>query len=173
MRAALAGAAARLTAAKARDELLAELITDRRTLFIRREPVLRPIGRVWRLGVLLLQVPAAPADGDALRLYATGNLIRATTPGRTQYISASAETRRAYRAAAERGHIPTGETVDFDAVPIALDAESLAASTGPLLLREGRVLVRWSASTTDADARDFHAYLDERVDLLAHPPEGA
>jgi hypothetical protein len=35
------------------------------------------------------------------------------------------------------------------------------------------VLVRWSSSVTEADARDFRTYLDERVDLLAHPPEGA
>jgi hypothetical protein len=173
LRAALSDAAARLGAAKARDELLAELITDRRTLFIRREPVLRPIGRVWRLGVLLLGVPSDRAGHDALRLYATGHLVRATAPGRTQYISASAETRRAYRAAAERGRIPKGETVNFDAAPISLDPEALAASSGPLLLREGRVLVRWSASATEADAREVRSYLDERVDLLAHPPEGA
>jgi hypothetical protein len=128
---------------------------------------------VWRLGVVLLEVPDGSSGSDPVRLYATGNLIRATTPGRTQYISASAETRRAYRAAAERGHIPKGETVNFDARPIRLDAETLAASAGPLLLRDGRVLVRWSSSVTEADARDFRTYLDERVDLLAHPPEGA
>ncbi|MDN4613300.1 hypothetical protein P5G50_02440 [Leifsonia sp. F6_8S_P_1B] len=177
----LAATIARLSEAGARTELLAELITDRRTLFIRREPVLRPIGRVWRLGVVLLGVPAegrtrqpAPASPpDAVQLWATGNLIRATTPGRTQYVSLSAETRRAYRAAAERGHIPSGATVNFDAPAIRLDAESLSTSAGPLLLRDGRVLVRWSAAVADADARDFRAYVEERADLLAHPPEGA
>ena len=98
---------------------------------------------------------------------------RATPPGRAQYQSISAETRRAYRAAAERGHFAPGDTVNFDAAPIDLDADALRASRGPLLLRDGRVLVRWSAAVADADARDFVPYLTERVDLLAHPPEGA
>lgn len=163
IRSALAEAVRRLTEAGARDEALAEFVGRRRTFGIPREPVLRQIGRVWRLGVLLLA-----SDGG---LRATGQLVRAAPPGRTQYISVSAETRRAFRAAAERGHFDDGETVDFDAPPIELTAEALRASRGPLLLRDGLPLVRWSASSEQTV--DFHAYLDERVELLAHPPEGA
>lgn len=152
-----------LTDAEARDEALAVLLPRRRTFGIPREPVLRPAGRVWRLGVLLLG-----RDGA---LYATGQLVRATPPGRTQYVSVSAETRRAYRAAAERGHFRDGETVDFDAPELELTVPALRAGTGPLLLREGVLLVRWSASS--GQTVGFLDYLAERVDLLAHPPEGA
>lgn len=162
IRSALENAVRRLLDAGARDEALAVLVPRRRTLGIPREPVLKPVGRVWRLGVLLLG-----ADGT---LYATGRLVRATPPGRTQYVSVSAETRRAYRAAAERGHFRDGETVDFDAPPIELTAEALRRSSGPLRLVGGRPLVRWSA--TSDQTVDFHAYLTERVELLARPPEG-
>lgn len=96
--------------------------------------------------------------------------MRATKPGRAQYVSVSAETRRAYRAAAERGHIAPGETVNFDAEPIELTAAALREATGPLLLREGRVLVRWSPAGDPVDAL---GYLTERAELLARPPEGA
>ncbi|SEB15141.1 hypothetical protein [Leifsonia sp. 21MFCrub1.1] len=165
IRAAVAGAVATLTAAGARDEALAEYVPAHRRFLIRREPVLRGIGRVWRLGVFLLD-----ADGT---LRATGTLVRATPPGRPQYQSASAEERRSLRAAAARGRFRDGETVNFDASVIPLDASALRAATGPLFLRDGQPLVRWSPSAGDAGARGFEAYLAERVDLLAHPPEGA
>lgn len=163
IRRSLDDAVRRLAEAGAREETRAVLAPRRRTFGITREPVLTPAGRVWRLGVLLLGT-----DGS---LYAKGRLVRATPPGRTQYVSVSAETRRAYRAAAERGHFRDGETVDFDAPPIELAADALRGSSGPLLVREGRALVRWSASSDQTVA--FDAYLAERVDLLAHPPEGA
>lgn len=163
VRGALDEAVRRLADAGARDEAIAVFVPRRRTLGIPREPVLKPIGRVWRLGVLLLGT-----DGT---LYATGRLVRATPPGRTQYVSVSAETRRAYRAAAERGHFREGETVDFDAPVIELTVDALRDGAGPLILRDGRPLVRWSA--TSDQTVDFHAYLAERVELLTHPPEGA
>jgi len=87
--AAIADAIAALATADARREALAELIPARRTFLIRREPVLRRVGAVWRLGVFLLE-----PDG-ALR--ATGTLIRATPPGRPQNLSRSVEDRRSLR----------------------------------------------------------------------------
>ena len=165
IRAAVRDAVAALTDAGARQEALAEYVPTRRTLGIRREPALRRTGSVWRLGVFLLD--------DAGTLYATGTLVRATPPGRPQYQSQSAEHRRVLRAAAQRGHFREGETVNFDAQPIPLGPNALRVSTGPLFLRDGRALVRWSAAADDAHARDFDGYLSERVDLLAHPPEGA
>ncbi len=162
LRAELARAVGALAAAGARDEALAVYVPRRRKLGVPLEPVLRPVGRVWRLGVLLLD-----AEGG---LHATGQLVRATPPGRTQYVSVSAETRRALRAAAQRGHFTEGETVNFDAEPIPLDAQTLRDASGPLLLAEGRLLVRWSPSGEPVDAL---RYLAERVELLADPPAGA
>lgn len=162
LRADLLAAVRRLAESGARDEAVAEYIPRRRRLGIPLEAVLRPAGRVWRLGVLLLN-----AEGG---LRATGGIVRATAPGRTQYVSVSAETRRALRAAAERGHFAAGETVNFDAPPIELSAPALAAASGPLLLHDGRMLVRWNAAADPVGAR---AYLAERVDLLVSPPEGA
>ena len=83
------------------------------------------------------------------------------------------EVRRALRAAAQRGGFRDGETVNFGAEPIPLEVEALRDSTGPLFVRDGRALVRWSAAAGDEAATGFAAYLAERVDLLAHPPEGA
>ena len=165
IRASVQDAVRALSATGARHEALAEYEGARRRLLIPREPVLRRVGAVWRLGVFLLD------ESGTLR--ATGTLVRATPPGRAQYQSQSAEDRRSLRAAAQRGRFHDGETVNFDAPLIPLDATALRDASGPLLLRDGRALVRWSAAASDADARDFEGYLAERVDLLAHPPDGA
>ena len=158
-------AVARLTAAGARDEALAEYVPEHRVLLVTRRAVLRPIGRVWRLGVFLLA-----ADGT---LFETGLTTRALEPGRPAYQSASAEQRREYRAAATRGRLPHGETVNFDAVEVVLDSEHLRASTGRLFLDGDRARVRWNAGAGDADAVDLESYLTDRVELLAEPPAGA
>ena len=165
IRAAVQDAVTTLGASAARQEALAEFVPARRRFLIRREPVLRRIGAVWRLGVFLLD-----AEGS---LRATGSLVRATPPGRPQYQSRSAEDRRSLRAAAQRGHFRDGETVNFDAPAIPMEVSALRTTTGPLFLRDGRPLVRWSATAHDADAREFGCYLAERVELLSHPPDGA
>jgi len=154
-----------LTAAGARDEALAEYVPSRRVLLIDRPSQMRPLGRVWRLGVVLLT-----PDGSLL---ATGATTRAVEPGHPGHVALSVEDRREHRAAAYRGPFERGETVNYDAVPIPLAVEALAASAGPLLLRDGRVLVRWSASLGDEAAAPFEPYLSERAELLLHPPQGA
>lgn len=155
----------RLAGAGARDEALAEYVPERRVLGVPRKPVLKSLGRVWRLGVFLLG-----ADGS---LYETGLTTRALEPGRPAYQSASAEQRREYRAAASRGRFPHGETVNFDALPVVLDVDALRASTGRLFLDGDRARVRWNATAGDADAVELAAYLADRVELLAEPPAGA
>ncbi len=77
----------------------------------------------------------------------------------------------AYRAAAVKGGIAEGETVNFDASPIDLDELARAGTSGPLVLRDGQVHVRWSATQADA-LTPLERYLADRVDLLAHPPAG-
>lgn len=157
--------AAELAAAGARDEALAEFVPAHRVLLLDRSARMQPLGRVWRLGVVLLA-----ADGS---LRATGGITRAVEPGHPGHMAVSVEDRREHRAAAFRGPFARGETVNYDAAPIPLEVEALTTGRGPLLLRDGRVLVRWSASLGDDAAAPFAPYLVERVDLLLHPPEGA
>lgn len=164
IRATLADAALRLAEAGARDEALARFVPEHRVMLLRRKAAMLPLGRVWRLGVLLLD-----AGG---RLYATGSITRALEPGRRAYQSQSAELRREYRGAAFRGPFQAGETVNFDAGPIELEEEALRHASGPLVLRGEEAMVRWDASSPDALA-PLADYLADRVRLLAHPPEGA
>lgn len=165
LRAVLARAAARLAEAGARDEALAEYVPPRRVMLFTRDAVMVPEGRVWRLGVLLL-------TSDA-RVFATGSITRALEPGRPAYQSQSAETRRDYRAAAFRGRFARGETVNFDATPIELDAQTLRSSTGPLFIDGDQALVRWNIASGDPSAMPLETYLADRVALLADPPAGA
>lgn len=158
-----ARAAATLSAAEVPDDALARLEPAHRRLGIPRRARFRPIGRVWRLGVLLLE-----ADGT---VHATGAVTRAVPPGHPGHVAASVEARREVRAAAFRGPFRPGETVHFDAPTIDLGA--LPGAEGPLFSRNGRPLVRWSVSAGDDAARDLEAYLAERVDLLLHPVQGA
>ena len=157
--------AAELAAAGARDEALGEFVPAHRVLLLDRPARMQPLGRVWRLGVVLLS-----ADGS---LRATGGITRAVEPGHPGHMAVSGEDRREHRAAAFRGPFARGETVNYDATPIPLEVAALTSGRGPLLLRDGQVLVRWSASLGDDAAAPFAPYLAERVDLLLHPPEGA
>ena len=164
-RALLADTAERLRAAGAPDQAVADLEPPTRRLGIARRARFRPLGRVWRLGVLLLG-----ADGS---VRATGAVTRAVPPGHPGHMATSTEARREVRAAAFRGPFTAGETVNFDAPPIDLTPEALRDATGPLFVRDGRVLVRWSVSAGDDAARELAPYLAERTGLLLEPPQGA
>jgi hypothetical protein len=190
VRAGLTDAAARLLAAGARTEALAEYEPPGRVLLIRRAERLRPVARVWRLGVLLLGAgihgvdarragvrgtdvlgaTVLSADAPPL-LYATGSITRSHEPGRPTYQAESAERRRQLRVAAYRGHFAPGESVNFGAAPIALDA-SLVGASGVLTVGNGRALVRWNTADPYVTT-DFDAYLADRVALLVDPPAGA
>ncbi|WP_438853694.1 hypothetical protein [Agromyces sp. M3QZ16-3] len=163
------GAVRALVEASARTETLAEFVPERRVLGIPRAPRMRVIGPIWRLGVLLLD-----ADG---RLYSTGRVVRAERAVRRSVLAESIAEQRAYRAAAIRGGIAEGTSVVFDAVPLHLEADALAEGVGPLLLTsfaDGTVDVgvRWNPTSAGA-ILPLGSYLSERVELLAHPPQGA
>ncbi|HET6672929.1 MAG TPA: hypothetical protein VFG92_06085 [Agromyces sp.] len=160
----LADAVTTLRASGARDETLAEYVAERRVLGLPRAARMAPATRVWRLGVLLLA-----ADG---RLFATGRVVRAERAVRRSVIAESVAEQRAYRAAAVKGGIAEGSTVNFDARPIDLDELGRTAASGPLLLRDGGVLVRWNPSQPDM-LTPLDRYLADRVELLAAPPSGA
>ncbi|GAA2752146.1 hypothetical protein [Amnibacterium kyonggiense] len=147
------------------EDAVAELVPAGRRFGIPRPAKLRPVGRAWRLGVLLLS-----ADGT---VRATGAVTRAVPPGHPGHMAASTEARRQIRDAAFRGPFPQGATVHYDAPVLPLTPEALTGSAGPLFLRDGRVRVRWSVSASDDAARDLGPYLDERVGLLLDPPQGA
>ena len=159
---AVARAVSELSSAGAADEALAEWVPRRRMLGVARRPVLRPRGRVWRLGTLLLG-----ADGA---LYAAGTATRVTEPGRPQNLHGSVEERRSQRAAALAAGYRVGDVVNHGAVPIVLEASELSDPRAVVALRDGGVSVRWSRT---GDPVPFERYLAERVELLEHPPAGA
>jgi hypothetical protein len=161
-RALLRRTAERLAAAGVRDEAIGEYVEPKPILGVRRDPTIRHLGRGWRVGVLLLT-----ADGS---VRATGSITRVTEPGRAQFVSRSAEVRRAYRAAAVRGHFDAGDTVNHGTTPIPLDG-TLVDAAGPLFVHDGEALVRWSP--TAGAAVPLAEYLADREQLLLHPPQGA
>ena len=174
-RTAIAAAIARLTAAHARTETLAELHTPRRIGPFRRAPRFVRLAQVWRLGVLLLATDSGgdvggDSDGTG-RLFATGSVTRAREPRHPNFTSVSGEERREIREAARKAGFATGQTVDYDAEPLPLD--HTLGSSGPLVLRDGRLFVSWNGSRLPDSLTPFSAYLAERVELLADPPQGA
>lgn len=162
----LDAAARRLRAADVPDEALGEYVQPKAVLGIRRDPTMRPLGRVWRVGALLI----GSSPETAGRVWATGSITRVTEPGRSQYQSVSAEVRRAYRAAAAKGHFAAGDTVNHGAVAIPVD-DTLVGAEGVLVVIDDVPSVRWSP--TAGAAVPLADYLDDRVGLLVDPPRGA
>lgn len=159
-------AARRLRAAGAHEEALGEYVEPKAVLGVRREPTMRSLGRVWRVGALL--IGSSIQTGG--RVWATGSITRVTDPGRPQFQSVSAEVRRAYRSAATKGRFDPGDTVNHGATPIPLD-DSLVGSDGVLFVEGGLPRVRWSPAA--GAAVPLEAYLADRVGLLVDPPRGA
>ena len=149
-------AAADLAARDARTEALARHRPSRRIVVVKTAESLEPVGRAWRLGVLLLGT-----DGH---VFETGRITRAITPTRSQHLSAQVEQRKAERRAAVRGHFAEGEVVNYGYEAIDLGAEALQAGDQRLLVRDGRALVRWG--TAVGEVRDLAAYLADRAELL-------
>jgi len=171
-RAAITSAIARLSAANARTESLAELRTPRRIGPVRRASKLVPVAEVWRLGVLLLSAGLeGTGPDDTGRLFATGAVTQARDPRHPNFTSVSGEERREVREAARRAGFAAGQVVNFDALPLPLDGT--LGSVGPLVLRDGQLFVSWDATRAPASLTAFAAYLVERVELLADPPTGA
>lgn len=152
-------AAARDRLADAPRERIGELQEGRRLLGIPRAPRIVDRGRAWHLGVLLL-------TDDAV--LATGDIVRSRAEVRRGFAAESQRRRAELAAAAHRGGVPEGETVHIGWHP--LDLSALQDRSAPLALRDGRPAVRWSAQ---GGWMALARYLDERIDLLVHPPERA
>jgi hypothetical protein len=159
----IAEAVTALRAGGARDEALADYVPERRVLGVPRAARMTPVGRVWRLGVLLLD-----ADG---RISSIGRVVRAERPARRSIPANAVAEQRAYRAAAVKGGIHEGDTVNFDARPVDLDELARDGASGPLVLDGAVVFVRWSPAQPDA-LTPLERYLADRVELLVHSPDG-
>lgn len=158
VRAVLARAVQRLSAADAPTEVLGRRVapTKRFGLFPVAERIV-PIGRAWRLGVLLL-------TSDGL-LHGVGEQTRAKRLERVGYVAESARRRDELRDAAARGGVPVGQSVDFDTVELPLDGPG-PFGVGPMELRDGAAVVRWAPGTPLQAAVPLNDYVSERVDLL-------
>ncbi|WP_285137762.1 glutaminase [Microbacterium sp. lyk4-40-TSB-66] len=152
-------AAARSRLDDAPRERLGELQEGRRLLGIPRAARIVPRGTAWHLGVLLL------TDDGVL---ATGDIVRSHAEVRRGFAAESQRRRAELSAAAARGGVPEGETVHIDWHTI--DPARLDAGSSPVAVRGGEALVRWSAA---GGYMPLARYLDERIELLRHPPERA
>ena len=138
----------------AADESLA-VLRDRGIGRLRGKPFLSPVGRAWRLGVVLL---------DRLGgLYETGEITRAIEPQiAVTNRSADAERKREYRRAAARGPFREGETINHGFTPLDLSDAALREGSGPLSLVGDVVLVRLPSGSRIPLER----YLADRVSLF-------
>jgi len=153
----LAATVAELESIGAADEALGVLREGRGIGPLRGQPKLVPVGRAWRLGVVLLDRAGA--------LYATGEITRAIEPQvAVTNRSAAAEVKREYRRAAVRGSFPTGETINHEFEPLDLSPNALSAGSGLLSLADdGAVLVRLASGSRIPLER----YLADRVALFS------
>lgn len=142
-------------------EALGELVVPRRLLGLGRSPRIVPRGSAWHLGVLLLTED---------RVLATGEIVRAHEDVRRGFAAESQRERAARAAAARRGGIAEGAVVHVGWSELDVEAVDRGAASGPLALRDGTPSVRWSAA---GGYVPLEAYLDERIELLLHPPRGA
>lgn len=143
------------------DQALAELRRPRAILGFRRAPVMAPVTRAWRLGVLLLERGGG--------LYAIGSVTRAVAPLHANNQSESQEARREIRRAAFDGPFREGEIVNYGWRRLSVDPAGLEAGPEPLALRGDAVLVRWAPGLGEQGLMPIERYLAERVDLLDAP----
>jgi len=140
------------------DQALAELRRPRSVLGFRRKPVMAPVTRAWRLGVLLIERTGG--------LFAVGSVTRAVAPLHANNQSESQEARREIRRAAFDGPFREGEIVNHGWRRLRIDADGLADGPEPLALRGGEVLVHWAPGLGEQGLMPLERYLRERIDLL-------
>ncbi|MFG6402160.1 MULTISPECIES: glutaminase [unclassified Microbacterium] len=140
-------------------EGLGDLRAARRTLGFPRAARIVPAGEAWHLGALLVT-----DEGIA----ATGDIVRAHEEVRRGFTAESQRRRAELAGAARRGGFAEGQIVHVGWR--LLDLDRVDATTSPLLLSGDTPMVRWSATGAPAP---LQRYLDERVELLQHPPAGA
>ncbi|WP_261167016.1 glutaminase [Microbacterium sp. Marseille-Q6965] len=117
-------------------------------------PRIVPDGEAWRVGVLLI--------GDEA-VFEVGEVLRAKPERRRGFTAESARQRAAAAAMCVRGGFAEGTTVNVDHSPLDLAVVAAGGSAGPLLWRDGALLVRWTAGGA---LMPLDAYLRERIATL-------
>lgn len=160
-RAAVTDAIARLTAAAHPHDHFGATIGPRKALgIIPRRQTYRRAGVGWRLGVV--------AVDTAGRLYAVGQIVRATRQVLPGHQAESARERRALKEQLVDVGFPDGATVLVDATLIIGEAPT---APGPIVVRDGRVLVRWMPTAPDSALVPLPMYLAERTTLALTPAD--
>lgn len=166
-RAAVAATVARLTEAAHPHDHFGTTIGARKSLgFIPRKQTYRRAGEGWRLGVVAVDTVA--------RLYAVGQIVRATRQVLPGHQAESARERRAMKEQLVDIGFPDGATVLLDAVPVtepSSKAAQTAIASGPVVVRDGRILIRWMPSAPDSALMPLPAYLAERTELALRPAD--
>lgn len=119
-----------LVAAGVPDEALGVWRREKKIFGVPRPPAMDPVGRVWRLGALLVD-----RDGT---VYATGKLTRAMVPKDFNADkSLAGEAHREIQRAAARGSFRVGESVNYEWRQLTPDEarELVAPSTVEAYLR--------------------------------------
>ncbi len=160
-RAAVTAAIVRLTAAAHPHDHFGTTIGPRKSLgIIPRRQTYRRAGVGWRLGVVAVDT----AGG----LYAVGQIVRATRQVLPGHQAESARERRALKEQLVDVGFPDGATVLLDATLIIGEAPT---APGPIVVRDGRVLVRWMPSAPDSALVPLPMYLAERTTLALAPAD--
>lgn len=141
-------------------EELAEYEPARRRCFGSSRARFRPLGQVWRLGVLLL----SPAG----TLYSVGTSTRAVPPRHPNNQSLSAEARRHFRDVAFRGPFTEGATVNFDARVVRWTPDGLQDPKSAVFEAGGQILVRWRTGADASNSICFADYVEEKVGFASH-----
>lgn len=143
---------------------LGELTVPRRVLGIGRPARIVPTVSAWHLGALLISASGPP------QVWTIGDIVRASSEERRGFTAENQRRRSGLAQAAARGGFAEGETVHVGWEPVDLDTVAAGGASGPLLTRQGRVCVLWSAGGLPIP---LDRYLDERIALVLDPPTGA
>ncbi len=117
-------------------------------------PRVVPDGRAWRVGTLLI--------GDTA-VHEVGDVLRASEERRRGFTSDAARRRAEAEAMCVRGGFEPGTVVNVDHTGIDLSALAAEGASGPLSVRDGTVVIRWTSSGA---VMPLEAYLREKIDML-------
>lgn len=162
VRQALQQARAQLADSGVSDEALGRLVPAGRRWMLPRRAHFVSLGRVWRVGILLIST----ADD---RLYLLGVTTRAVQPGHHRNTAVAIEERREVQLLAWKGPFVEGDVVNYDTIEIDLAHDAIDTEANPLSVRDGVVMVQWDRGQSGAAPRPFADYLREQVALRIDP----